>query len=100
MKELLKEAIDIAKLIASDVYDLEIEYDLEDDQVMFMCNGKQFKIEVNELYYAFIDIDACEFACIREVMIEKEFFQLFTYHINYWLREIRRHAVIDVLFEK
>lgn len=99
MRNLLIETIDIAKLIASDVYDLEIEYDLEDDQVIFMCNGKQFKVEVNELYYAFIDIDKFEFVCIRENMIEEEFYQLFTYHSNYWLREIRRHAVINVLYK-
>lgn len=98
MKELLKEAIDIATLIANDLY-LEIGYELEDDQVMFMCNGKQFKVEVNKIYYAFIDIDAFEFVCTREVMIEKEFFQLFTYHINYWLREIRRHEVAYVLYK-
>ena len=81
------------------LYNLEIDYDLYEDQVMFMCNGKQFKVEVNELYYAFIDIDAFQFVCIRENMIEEEFYQLFTYHINYWLREIRRHAIINVIYE-
>lgn len=96
MKDLFIETISVAILIAENVYNLEINYALEDDQVTLMCNGKHFKVEANEFGYAFLDIDAFEFVCIREEMVEQEFYQLFSYHINYWLREIRRHAVIYV----
>lgn len=100
MKDLLKETISIAKLIANNIYNLEISYELEDDQIIFTCEGKQFKVEVNELYYSFINIDEFEFVCTRDVLVEKEYYQLFSYHINYWLHKISRHAVINVLFEK
>ena len=100
MKDLFIETISVATLIAKNMYNLEISYALEDDQVTLMCNGKHFKVEVNELGYTFTDIDAFEFVCTREEMIEEEFYQLFSYHINYWLREIRKHAVINVKYKK
>ena|SRR5690554_3745396 len=100
MRNLLVETISIASSIAKNMYGLEIDYALEDDQVTFVCEDKSFKVEVTESGYSFIDVDAFEFVCIREVMIEKEFLQLFTYHSNYWLREIRKHKVVYVLFDK
>lgn len=96
MRDLFIETISIATLIAKNMYNLEIDYALEDDQVTINCRGKHFKVEVSELGYTFTDIDAFEFVCIREKMVEEEFYQLFNYHINYWLREIRRHAVIRI----
>lgn len=100
MRDLLTETISIASSIAKDMYNLEIDYALEDDQVTFVCEDKNFKVEVTESGYSFIDVDAFELVCVRENMIEEDFYQLFSYHINYWLREIRRHAVIYVLFDK
>lgn len=96
MKDLFKEVISIATLIAENVYNLEIDYALEDEQVTFICRGNHFEVVVNELGYAFIDIDSFEFLCKRDELIEQEFYQLFSYHINYWLREIRRHEVLYV----
>ena len=97
MRDLLMEIISIATLIAKDMYNLEIEYVLEVDSVTFICRDKSFKVEVTESKYVFIDIDAFEFVCIREEFIEKEFYQLFSYHINYWLREIRKDMIFYVL---
>ena len=99
MKDLFIETISVATLIAKNMYDLEIGYVLEDDQVTFICRGNHFKVEANEFGYTFLDIDAFEFLCTREELIEEEYYQLFSYHINYWLREIRRNAALYVKYK-